>query len=71
MHTTLTIKGTHCPSCKTLLEEILLENPSIRFCTVDYVSGRTEIEHDVPLDRAGLQRAISEVGEYIIEQQQP
>lgn len=68
MNTTITIKGTHCPSCKALIEEVSMEQPGITACTVDYVTGKTVIEHDVPLDRTQLQRAISEVGEYTLEQ---
>lgn len=69
MHTTLTIKGTHCASCKALIEEVSREQPGITSCSVDYATGKTVIEHDAPFDRTQLQRAISEVGEYTIEQQ--
>ena len=69
MHTTLTISGTHCPSCKALIEEVSMEQPGVTACTVDSATGKTVIEHDSPLDRAQLQHAISEVGEYTIEPQ--
>lgn len=68
MLTTLTIKGTHCASCKALIEEASLEVPGITGCTVDYATGKTELEHNGDLDIPALQKAISEVGDYAIVQ---
>lgn len=70
MQTTITIQGTHCGSCKALIEEVSLEQPGITACTIDDATGKTVIQHDGPLDLAELQHAISEVGDYIIEQTQ-
>lgn len=68
MHTILTITGTHCASCKALIEEVSLEVPGITACTVDYATGKTELDHAGDLDVPALQKAISEVGEYTIVQ---
>lgn len=66
MKTVLTISGTHCHSCKALIEEVALENPAIHACTVDYTTGRTEIEHDENVDWEAFGKELAEVGEYVI-----
>ncbi len=66
MKSILTIKGTHCHSCKALIEEVALENPAIHSCSVDYETGRTEIEHDENVDWDAFGKEIAELGEYAI-----
>lgn len=60
--TILTVAGTHCGSCKVLLEEVCREVPGVQSCTVDFRTGRTEIVHNGLLDWTTLQRAVGELG---------
>ncbi len=64
MKTVLTIKGTHCHSCKALIEEVALENPAIQSCSVDYASGKTEIEHNENVDWEAFGKEIATLGDY-------
>ncbi len=60
--TTLTIEGTHCESCKALLEDVCREVPGVRSCAVDFRTGQTIVEHDGAVDWAAFQRAVAELG---------
>ncbi len=71
METTLVIRGTHCASCKALIEEVSHDVPGVEHCEVDFTTGKTRIQHTGVLDLEGLQKAIGEVGEYRIESVQP
>ena len=65
MKTTITIKGTHCPACKSLIEEVCLEDiPGVISCEVNYESGETTIEHDDGLDWQLLKKEIEGLGSY-------
>ncbi len=64
MQTTLSIQGMHCVSCKTLIEEVINEQPNVTSCEVDPTSGRTTINHDAPLDMEGMKKAITALGDY-------
>ncbi len=61
--TILNIEGTHCESCKVLLEEVCREVAGVRSCTVDFRTGRTEVEHDGTLDEAKLRQAVAGLGD--------
>ena len=39
MITNVKIIGTHCQSCKALLEEVCLEVPGVKKCTVNFETG--------------------------------
>lgn len=67
MHTTLTIKGTHCPSCKAFIEDVAKETPGITSCTVDFKTGTTEIEHDETIDWNAFKREVQSLGNYSFE----
>ncbi len=67
MKTTITIGGTHCPSCKALLEDVCRDFPEIQSCSVDYHSGQTVIEHDEHLDWQRLKEEIERAGSYSVE----
>ncbi|MDP3733920.1 MAG: heavy metal-associated domain-containing protein [Nanoarchaeota archaeon] len=60
----LTIKGTHCNSCKLLIEEACAEIAGVQSCTVDFKTGKTVIEHDGKLDIKKLQKEIEGLGKY-------
>lgn len=64
MKTIFTIKGTHCQSCKALIEEVALEIPGIKACTVDFETGRTEVEHEGEVDWGKFKREVEGLGEY-------
>lgn len=67
MKTTITIKGTHCPSCKALIEDIASEIPGIALCTVDYASGTTIVEHDETVDWTKFKQEVEASGPYTCE----
>lgn len=67
MKTTLIIKGTHCNACKALIEDVCSEINGIHSCTVDFSTGKTEIEHDENVDWEKLKKEVESVGEYKVE----
>jgi copper chaperone CopZ len=69
MNTTITILGTHCVSCKALIEEVCNELPGVDACTVDFKTGKTTIEHDDTFKLAALARELASLGEYRIQEQ--
>lgn len=64
MQTTITIKGTHCPSCKALIEDVASETPGIASCRVDFKTGETTIEHDGTVDWTKFKQDVEELGDY-------
>jgi copper chaperone CopZ len=67
MKTTLTIKGTHCAACKSLIEDIASEIPGIASATVDYTSGKTIIEHDESVNWSKFKQEVEASGPYTFE----
>lgn len=66
MQTTLVIKGTHCNSCKALIEDVCSEINGIRSCNVDFSTGETAIEHDESFDWQAFKKEIENLGEYTV-----
>ena len=66
MKTTLTIKGTHCKACKMLIEDVCKDHKEVSTCTVNFETGKTEIEHNDSLDLESLKKEIKSVGNYKI-----
>jgi copper chaperone CopZ len=64
MKTVLTIKGTHCASCKALIEEVCREVPGVTACTVDFKTGKAVIEHAASLDLMRVKKEIDSLGPY-------
>ena len=64
MITTIHIKGTHCPSCKKLLEEVIADVNGVKSVTVDFKSGKTLIEHDGKFDMQAVKKEIDSIGLY-------
>lgn len=62
--TTVTIAGTHCLSCKVLIEEVAKENSCVSVCEVDFATGKTVIEHKKCLDWQALKKEIDSLGDY-------
>ena len=67
MKITFSIKGTHCPSCKSLIEDIASDIRGITSCAVDYTTGETIIEHDESVNWAKFKQEIEAAGPYICE----
>lgn len=67
MKTNLTIKGTHCASCKALIEEVANDMPGVSSCAVDFVTGKTAIEHDARFDLPAFKKEVESLGEYKVE----
>ena len=65
--TTITIKGTHCASCKALIEDACRDVPGVRACTVDFITGKTVVEHEEDLDWQRLKKEIESLGAYTLE----
>lgn len=63
MKTILTVKGTHCHSCKELIEEVCLEQPGVTSALVDFKTGKTVIEHKKPLDMEKVKKEIEALGD--------
>lgn len=67
MKTTITIKGTHCTACKTLLEDVCKDVPGIISCSVDFKTGQTDLEHTDALSWPQLKTEIESLGQYTVE----
>lgn len=67
MKTTITIQGTHCESCKAMIEEVSGETKGITRCTVDFKTGKAEIEHDGSVDWEAWKREVESLGEYKVQ----
>ncbi len=64
MKTIITIQGTHCESCKAIIEDVCGEISGIQFCVVDFKTGRTEIEHDESADILAFKKEVESLGKY-------
>lgn len=64
MKTVFQIKGTHCKSCKMLIEDVVSEMPGVQSINVKFETGQTEVEHDEQLGLAELKRVIEAEGDY-------
>ena len=58
------IKGTHCTSCKALIEEVCKEVSNVTSCEVDYKTGKTVIEYKDSVDWNLIKKEIEKLGEY-------
>lgn len=67
MKTTLTIKGTHCESCKALIEDVCKEIPGIKSCNVDFKTGTTEVKHEENVDWKKFKKEVELLGSYKVE----
>ncbi len=67
MKTTIHIRGTHCKACKALIEDVCRDDKNVSSCTVDFKTGKTEIEHNESLDWNILKKEIENVGDYNVE----
>lgn len=68
MKTKIKIEGTHCWSCKMLIEDVCKDIPGVQSCLVDFQTGETEVEHDENMDWRKLKQEVENVGQYRIHQ---
>lgn len=66
MKTIITIQGTHCASCKALIEDVCKEIAGIRSCNVDFKTGSTLIEHEDKVNWEIFKEEIESLGKYKI-----
>lgn len=64
MKTTLTVQGTHCNSCKALIEDVCTEIPGIKSCDVDFKTGAIKIEHEKNVDWQKFKTEVEALGQY-------
>lgn len=64
MKTIVTIQGTHCTSCKTLIEDVCKEISGITSCNVDFKTGSTVIEHEENFDWKIFENELAQLGKY-------
>lgn len=67
MRTILTIKGTHCQSCKMLIEDICKDIPGVKTCVVDFKTGKTTIEHESKDQLKKIKEEIEKAGDYKVK----
>ncbi|MEK7158815.1 MAG: heavy-metal-associated domain-containing protein [Patescibacteria group bacterium] len=66
MNTTIHIAGTHCASCKALIEDVAGETSGISACFVNVETGETTIEYNSELDWKQFTREVERLGDYHI-----
>jgi copper chaperone CopZ len=66
MQTTLIIKGTHCKSCKILIEDVCKEIKGAKACTVNFENGETNIKHDESFDWQAFKKEVEGLGNYTV-----
>lgn len=64
MKTIWTIKGTHCNSCKMLIEDVCSETKGVSSGLLDFKSGKLVLEHDGSADLKTLKKEIEKLGTY-------
>ena len=62
-----TVKGTHCPSCAALIQDVCSDYPAILSCNVDFTTGRVVLEHTDQLDWNALKKEIEALGDYTVQ----
>jgi len=65
--TTINIKGTHCNSCKLLIEDVCREIKGAKECSVNFETGETKIEHDDSFDWEVFKKEVESLGNYKVE----
>lgn len=64
MKTIVIVKGTHCQSCRALIEDVCKDIPGVKSCNVDFKTGKTVIEHEEKLDMKRIKKEIENLGQY-------
>lgn len=66
MKTAITIEGTHCVSCKALIEDVCKDTKGATSCTVNFQTGGTVIEHDERFDWQAFKQEVEGLGKYTV-----
>ena len=64
--TTINIKGTHCNSCKLLIEDVCKEVKGAQSCNVNFQTGDTVVEHDESFDWQAFKKEVEDLGKYTV-----
>mgnify|MGYP001579822054 CR=1 FL=1 len=68
MKTEFIVKGMHCTSCKSLIEDVCKETDGVTKCNVDIKTGKVVIEHKDKVDMKNVKKEIESLGdEYKVE----
>jgi copper chaperone CopZ len=67
MKTLFHVQGTHCQSCKVLIEDVCGDIPGVASCNVDLQTGNMVLEHDEGVDLEQVKKEIEGLGEYELE----
>ena len=67
MNTILRIKGMHCDSCRSLIEEVVQGDENVQKCIVDVEKGIATITHNDKLNLQVLKDEINSLGEFKVE----
>lgn len=61
------INGTHCKSCKLLIEDVSKDIKGVKSCCVDFQTGKTFIEYDEHFNLEEFKQGVEGLGEYKVE----
>ncbi len=63
----LLVEGTHCKSCKLLIEDICSEIPGVKKCSVNFQTGKMTVEYEDEVDWSLLKKEIEKAGKYKVK----
>ncbi|OGN10760.1 MAG: hypothetical protein A3J46_01925 [Candidatus Yanofskybacteria bacterium RIFCSPHIGHO2_02_FULL_41_11] len=63
----INIKGTHCKSCKLLIEDVCKDIKGVKSCCVDFQTGKTFIECDEDFNLDTFKQEVEGLGQYKVE----
>ena len=66
MKTIATIMGTHCNSCKLLIEDVSRDIAGVQSCDVNLETGEVIIEHDEHFTPAVFKEEVEGLGGYSV-----
>ena len=61
------INGTHCKSCKLLIEDVSKDLKGVKSCCVDFQTGKTFIEYDEHFNLEKFKQEVEDLGKYKVE----
>ena len=61
------INGTHCKSCKLLIEDVSKDIKGVKSCCVDFQTGKTFIEYDEHFNLEKFKQEVEDLGKYKVE----
>ncbi len=61
------INGTHCKSCKLLIEDVSKDIKGVKSCCVDFQTGKTFLEYDEHFNLEKFKQEVEGLGKYKVE----